>query len=158
MNNQTDTVHSAGTNALLSPDSDRAVQQMIMLSQKLVSMAETETQNLIQNDIFSFAVLQDEKEKVANSYVKASAEFRKRLNEFRGIDRSLLDRLDTLQQDLAQRTKSNNVIVQRLNKRSTENAQATLLAAQEIAQDKVVHFPNQQNNEKLARNSQDSVE
>ncbi len=139
---------------VLPREPERAMQHMITLSQKLINIAEAETQNLVQNDIVGFAILQDEKEKVTNSYARASREFRDRLNEFRGVERSMLDRLDALQKDLAIRTQSNNVIVKRIQNRAGDNAQKTLWNVQELAQQKVVQFPEQ----KLAQNSHDDTQ
>jgi hypothetical protein len=118
-----------------------AMREMISVSQKLVSIAEQETQKLIQNDWFGFSALQGEKEKIAERYVKISKEFRDRLPEFRKVDQSLLGQLDALQNTLAQKSKSNNTMIQRMRTKAQSNAHSTLIDAQSLAQKKVVRFP-----------------
>ena len=139
---------------ILPADTHMAVQQMIKLSSDLVDVAENETQKLVQNDMLGFAMLQDDKEKLVGHYVQASQEFQTRLEEFRGTDENLLNRLDTLQKTLGERTKSNNVIVKRLNEKSEKNTMDSLLAVQEIAQTVHKRFPQGHGDDEVAQKSQ----
>lgn len=129
-----------------------AMQDMIKISQRLVSIAEQETQKLVQNDVLGFAFLQDEKDKFAKQYVQASKEFRMRINEFRGVDQGLLGRLNELQKSLALKTKENNIIVERMKEKARANTQKTLFTTQELAQDKIIRL--QAKTPEMARNSQ----
>ncbi len=118
----------------LPDDTSQALRILIRHSEQLVQIAERETQVLVQNDMRSFAVLQDEKEKVSKQYAGAAGEFHSRLEDFRGADPGLLQRLDDLQQDLGERTKSNTTIVERIFKRSQEVVHNNLISIQELAQ------------------------
>ena len=132
--------HIANENILPSAV-NTAMREMIAVSQKLVTIAETETQKLIQNDWVGFDALQGEKEKIAERYVRISKEFRDRLHEFRRVDQSLLSQLDTLQASLAQKSKSNTTMLQRMRTKAQANAHSTLISAQVLSQQKVVRFP-----------------
>ncbi len=134
---------------ILAREKTQAVQQLIKLTRNLADLAERETQALAQNDIISFAILQDEKALIAEHYAAASNEFRARLPEFRGMNPALLDRLETLQNRLGEAARQNNETVQRLYDQSKENTQSTLISAQELGQSKPLKFANDvvQNNE-----------
>ena len=146
----TDPTTQTANDNILPADAQMAIQQLIKLSRNLTQLAESETQLLVQNDMLGFAMLQQEKEVVVNRYVKASDEFQSRLNEFRRIDPGLLDQLENIQKDLGERSQSNNVIIQRMNKKSQEKTVTSLIAAQEIAQKLCVKFPQDQQGEKMA--------
>lgn len=128
-------------NSVLANEKTQAVQQLIKITQKLTDIAEGETQALAQNDMLSFAILQDEKTLVAEHYTAASNEFRKRLPEFRGMNPALLDRLEKLQHRLGEAAKLNNDTVQRIYQQSKKNTQNTLISAQELGQTKPMRFP-----------------
>ena len=96
-----------------------AVQRLIQVSQKLVDIGERETQALLQNDIMTFSILQDEKESVTSQYTAASNDFRSRLEDFRGVEKNLLGRLETLQKNIAEKARSNNTIIMRMKSRLT---------------------------------------
>lgn len=132
-----------------------AMQDMIKISQRLVSIAEQETQKLVQNDVLGFAYLQDEKDKFAKQYVQASKEFRMRISEFRGVDQGLLTRLNDLQTSLATKTRENNVIVERMKDKARANTQNTLFTTQELAQEKIIRL--EARTREMARNSQEDI-
>lgn len=139
---------------LLPEDAHMAMQKLIKIASNLKDLAENETQRLVQNDMLGFSMLQGEKESLVNSYVQASGEFKKRLEEFRGMDPAILDRLDGIQKTLGERTKSNNVIVRRMHEKSQENTMNSLLAAQEIAQTLPIHFAEDHQQNEMAQESQ----
>jgi hypothetical protein len=114
--------------------------QLISHSQKLVDLSDKETQALVQNDMLAFAILQYEKESLTNKYISISEEFRGRLEEFRYIDKSQLNKLEALQKTLGEKSHANNAIIAKIKHRIEKNTQQTLLAAQEIAQTKNIHF------------------
>ncbi len=127
---------------VLPRERTQALQHLIKLTKNLANLAERESKALTQNDMLSFAILQDEKVLIAERYAKASEEFRNRLPEFRGIDGALLNRLQGLQEQLGEVSRQNNEVVKRLYERSRENTQATLLNAQELGQSKKITFAN----------------
>jgi hypothetical protein len=57
------------------------------------------------------------KEGVADMYEKAAAEFRGRLEEFRQVDKILINRLQEAQDNLGQSTKNNLALLDKLNER-----------------------------------------
>ncbi len=129
-----------------------AIQRLIHVSQKLVDLSERETQALLQRDMLTFAILQDEKESIANQYTKASEEFRSRLEDFRNVEKPLLGRLEALQKNLAEKTQGNNVIVAQIKQRAETGTQKTLLMAQEYGQQKRVRLND--NNSNKARGAE----
>ncbi len=118
------------------------VQRLIQVSQKLVDIGERETQALLQNDIVTFSILQDEKESVTGQYTAASNDFRARLEDFRGVEKNLLSRLEGLQKNIAEKAHSNNKIILRMKERAELSTQKTLLMAQEFGQQKRTRFEN----------------
>ena len=139
---QTATGTLPGAINILPGDKTQALHHLIKLTKHLVDISDKESQALAQNDMLSFAILQDEKALLAEHYAKASEEFRARLPQFRGISPTLLDRLENLQIQLGDISKSNHAIVKEIYERSRANTQTTLLNAQEMGQDKRLHFAN----------------
>ena len=127
---------------VLAREKNQAVQQLIKLTRNLTDLAERESQALAQNDMVSFAILQDEKALIAEHYAAASSEFRARLPEFRGMNPDLLDRLESLQVRLGEAARQNNDTVKRMYSQSKENTQNTLISAQELGQSKPMRFAN----------------
>ncbi|MCK6418093.1 MAG: hypothetical protein L6Q57_04030 [Alphaproteobacteria bacterium] len=100
-----------------------AVQAMIKISEQLLNIAHRESQALVQQDILTLSVLQDEKEAAAHKYAAASQEFRDRLKSFRTVDKTLIRKLESLQNALADQSRANNIIVSKIQenaKRLTE--------------------------------------
>lgn len=124
----------------LPTNATAAIQRLIQVSQKLVDLSERETQALLQRDMLTFAILQDEKEGIAAQYTQASEEFRSRLEDFRNVEKSLLGRLEVLQKNLAEKTHGNNVMVVQMKQRAEAGTQKTLLMAQEFGQQKRVRI------------------
>ena len=119
---------------ILPQDPNQCIQRLTKISQALMDLAERESQALVINDMMSFSILQDEKDMLASQYMKASEEFRERVQEFRRVDRSLLDRLEKLQTKLGEKTHSNNALVSQMRKRAQTKTQKTLLTVQEMGQ------------------------
>ena len=129
--------------AILASEKTQAFQQLIKLTRKLTDLAEREAQALAQNDMLTFSVLQDEKALIAEHYAQASQEFRRRLAEFRGLNPTLLDRLEDLQKHLGDITKRNNEAIERVYEQTKERAQSTLVNAQELGQRAKVKLSNE---------------
>lgn len=133
---------AANNGGLLGGNAAGAIQILIRISRSLLSLAERETQALLQNDMMTFVILQDEKEILASRYAKASEEFRNRLEEFRSVDPALIKTLENLQIEIGDKTRRNNELVDRLGKRrARQNTQKTLLTVQELGQIKPLNFP-----------------
>lgn len=131
--------HAANQN-ILNEKVQFAMQDLIKISQRLLRITDDETQKLVSGDVLGFALLQDEKEKMTKRYAMASREFRTRLHEFRQVDQATLEQLNKLQVQLSEKTRSNNVIIERMKLKSRENTQKTLITAQELAQQKIIQF------------------
>ncbi len=141
--NSIDTQVIENTHGTILPnEKTQAMQTLIKLTKSLSDLAERESQALMQNDMLSFAILQDEKTMIAERYAQASSEFRARLNEFRGISPALLSRLESLQVQLGEISQQNNAIVARLYEQSRQNTQTTLLKAQELGQNVKTTYAN----------------
>lgn len=119
-----------------------ALQRLIRISQNLMALAEKETQALLTDDMLSFAIMQYEKEKIAEEYSQASENFRNRLEEFRKTDPHLLGRLEKLQRDLQEKMKNNNVIVDRIRERAQFNAQKNIIKANDPGTARRIRFSN----------------
>lgn len=124
----------------LPQDKTQAINTLIQSTKALINIAEREGQLLAQNDMINFYVLQDEKELLAKRYEALSQEFRARLEEFRGIDHALLDRLENAQRTLGEKATHNNEIVEKIRERAQRKTQNSLLTVQELAQQKPVRF------------------
>lgn len=119
---------------LLPQERSQALMQLIRLTQGLSTLADKEAQALARDDMLTFSVLQDEKDLLSNRYIKASEEFRNRLEDFRGADPTLLDRLVALQKDLGDKTAGNNQVISRIYQKARKTTQSALVTVQELAQ------------------------
>lgn len=128
-------------NNILPTDRPQALQTLIKATQSLIDLADREAQALAQNDMMSFNILQEEKTFLAKRYEKLSGEFRERLEEFRGMDRAQIERLEKLQTVLGQKTEANNLVVLSIYNTAQQKTQSSLLTAQELGQQKPVHMP-----------------
>lgn len=126
--------------ALLPEDRTMAMNMLIRLTGNLSHIADREAQALAQNDMMTFAILQDEKALTTQQYIQASEEFRANINLYRGTDSAMLDRLERLQNELGEKTRANNDIVHTIFERAQTRTHSSLLAAQEIGQDKRFTF------------------
>ncbi|MCB1591067.1 MAG: flagellar export chaperone FlgN [Alphaproteobacteria bacterium] len=111
-----------------------ALRELIRLTKALRDMAEQETQALITNNMLPFAYLQMDKESLVAKYQDAAEEFRRRLEEFRGADPALLKQLETLQNELKEKSSANNEMVDRIRSRSMASTMESLFMAQELGQ------------------------
>lgn len=125
------------TNNILPADKTQALNLLIRITQNMIHLAEKESQTLVQNDLLSFAIMQDEKALMAEHYVRVSEEFRTKINSYRGADKALLNRLEAAQKQLHEITSNNNIVVNGIYNRSRANTQSALLAAQEFGQARV---------------------
>lgn len=126
---------------LLPQDKAQAINKLIRLTQNLSSLADREARALAQNDLITFSVLQDEKTLVAQHYASASEELRLNVNHYRGVDTTLLDRLQDLQGELRTKTDNNNDMVQKLYGHAQARTQNSLVTVQALAQEKPVRLP-----------------
>lgn len=134
-------VHTKNNAASPTEDVSVTLNKLIRLTQNLSHLADREAKALAQNDMLSFAILQDEKTLVAEQYISASEDFRLNINTYRGAERDLLDRLEKLQQELGEKTSHNNTTVNHIYNRAQARTQSSLLAAQELGQDQRIRYP-----------------
>lgn len=99
---------------ILDRDPRRAVEEMIKITQELESRIEIETGAAASNDGTTFITNEQNKEYLANMYEQAAAEFRARLEEFRSVDRALLDKLQTAQDSLGQSASNNLALLAKM--------------------------------------------
>lgn len=126
----------------LSDDVNEALRQLVALSKRLVEFTDQETQSLIKQDHMSFALVQRDKERIADRYAQACEEFQERLEEFRVADKGLILQLDGMQNTLREKTTNNNVMIASIKTRAQANTQATLFSAQEMGQRITLHNNN----------------
>jgi hypothetical protein len=126
---------------------ESALQHLCRLSQSLLDLAERESQALVHKDMLAFAVLQDEKEVLSHKYLGASQEFRRRLNEFRRVPKTALQRLEDLQVKLGERTDDNNALINQIRDQAERRTQDSLLLAQEYGMSGRSTFPSRISND-----------
>lgn len=85
---------------VLPQDPTTAVKQITKLIEQFIDLMDREAMAMAKRDAISFAALQDDKNRLSDTYEKASAEFGERLPQFRSVDGALIDRLNKLQEDL----------------------------------------------------------
>ena len=117
-----------------------AIQHLIRISQQLLLVAEKETQALLFKDMLAFSILQYEKEKLAMDYTAASEDFRNRIEEFRTIDKSFINRLERLQRELGEKATSNNMLVNQIYQSAQQKTEEGLAKANEFSRSKTVRF------------------
>jgi len=125
---------------LLPSDPHIALKAMIKTTEALIDFSEREAQALAKSDMLNFSIMQDEKTVITDRYVQLAREFQSRLNEFRGADPGLLDRLEKLQVELGDNAKHNNGIIDRMQKKSEKKATNSLLEIQEMSQNHKTDF------------------
>lgn len=134
MSRQSATALKAAQETVLNADTTVALKELVSLTRELVSFAEQEAHALVMGDMMRFALAQQDKEKLAQLYTKASAEFRGRASEFKGCNSALLMQLEGLQKQLKEKTLETNLLVDQIRRRTSANTRATLFTAQEMGQ------------------------
>ncbi len=99
---------------ILNKDPRRAVEEMYQITEELVARMEIETNAVATNDGSAFSMNEMNKEHVADLYTKAADEFRKRLHEFKTVDKGLLGKLEEAQKSLGQSTRNNLSLLDKL--------------------------------------------
>ena len=102
---------------VLSETPEGALQDVIKIASTLVDLLDREANDLAMNNAVSFASVQNEKEIWAQKYEQASIEFQARVGEFRNVDKSLLARFETVQDELKNRAEKNAKLLAGLKKR-----------------------------------------
>ncbi len=123
----------------LSQDVNEALRQLVHISKRLVEFTDQETQSLVKQDHMNFALVQRDKERLADRYARACAEFQERLEEFRAADKGLILQLDGMQNTLREKTENNNSMIAQIKKRAQANTQSTLFSVQEMGQRAIIH-------------------
>ncbi|MDB5491695.1 MAG: hypothetical protein JWO78_1544 [Micavibrio sp.] len=97
---------------ILPMDATESVRVMIDITERLCELMDDERYSVAVTDGNTFVAANEEKQKLADIYEQAAGEFRKRLNEFRGVEPDLLDHLDQTQKKLKELTSSNMDILE----------------------------------------------
>jgi hypothetical protein len=92
---------------ILATDPRQAMEEMIKITEELEARIEIESNAVATNDGTVFTTNEESKEHVADIYERAAAEFHLRLNEFRQVDKGLIEKLEKAQASLGQSTKNN---------------------------------------------------
>lgn len=100
---------------ILPPDAIGAVNYMIRLIDQLIAVMDREAMAMTTRDTIAFAAAQDEKQRLTEIYTQASAEFGARLQEFRGVDAKIVDRLVARQEQLKSKTLDNSAALERIS-------------------------------------------
>ena len=127
-------------NTLLPQDKSMALRALIAVTEDLVEFSERESQVLAKNDMMNLAVMQDEKTLITQRYVQLAQEFRNRLEEFRGADPGLLDRLEELQKSLGENSRHNNKIINQVQNKAQKKTEGVLMNANKLSQSNPVRF------------------
>ena len=101
---------------ILSEEPRQAIEEMITITDELVARMEIETHALATNDGTTFTTNEENKEHVAGLYEKAAEEFHKRVNEFKKMDKGLIEQLNLAQDSLKQTTTNNLKLLEKLQK------------------------------------------
>lgn len=112
---------------------EKALAALMKITKDLVYMAEQEEQALATSDMLQFAVLQNEKNMLAERYSQYSYQFSKRIEEFRGTDTKTLDELDALQVTLNDKARMNNDVVKRHADRARNQTKHKTLSADQLS-------------------------
>lgn len=125
---------------VLPQDPTSALKSLIALTEQMASFTEDATRKLVQNDMLGIAIMQHDKEVLAEKYQLAAREFSRRVEEFRSCDKALIQKLEAAQNELNTQAKQNNQFLSKIINRSREKTQSTLFTAQDLAQKVPVKF------------------
>ncbi len=109
-------VNPANDTAVLPAEAKSAVRAMTGIIRDLEDLIRKETNALISGDSLNFIAVQEDKEKFAEQYERASGEFHARFGEFRRIDKNLLDELKKAQSDFDQLMRENIALLAQYRK------------------------------------------
>ncbi len=122
-------------------DADRLIKSLIDTTERLIDIAEREKEAIARDDVGTFVMLQDEKEKHSEKYMSQSKHFRARAKELKDHDPASIDKMGELQELLSQKMRSNSRKILQMQENATPKqnmppplAGSTLLSAQEIGQ------------------------
>ena len=108
---------------ILSKDPRQAVEEMIKITEEIEARVEIESNAVAGNDGTTFTTNELNKEYVANMYEQAAAEFRSRLEEFRQVDKNLMQKLEKAQNSLGQSTKNNLALLAKMQDEAEPKAE-----------------------------------
>jgi hypothetical protein len=108
------------TKTLLSSDPRQAVEEMIKLTEGLAMLIEAESAAVATNDGTTFTTNEMVKEPAIEAYETAAAEFRTRINEFRQVDKGLIEKLEAAQDSLKGSTVSNLKLLEKFQEEENE--------------------------------------
>lgn len=105
---------------LLPADPFLAVKKMVDITAMLNELLDKEAMALATSDTIMFSALQDEKNAASKTYEQAANEFTARVQSFRGVEATLLDEMERKQDELQQKAKASQKIMQNIIDRFKE--------------------------------------
>ena len=91
--------------AILPQQPGEAVKLITKTVEELLEVMEQESLAMMTKDGVSFTAAQDQKQRISERYEKMTEEFKQRIMDFRVVDKALLDKLDALQRQLADKAR-----------------------------------------------------
>lgn len=96
---------------VLPEDPTQAVNEITDIVKELIELTEKELTAHLTKDGVSIVAVQGDKEALTARYEIAAVEFVGRIDTFRTVEKTLLDELDRLQRDLAEKAKKNMEVI-----------------------------------------------
>ncbi len=100
----------------LADNPEEAVREIIALTEKLTALMEEEKRAIISSDSIAFMAALGSKEKNAQRYQSAANQFSARMEEFRSVNPTLLQKLEEAQNALGTITRENTSYMKPLNR------------------------------------------
>lgn len=104
----------------LPEDPQQAVETMLRITEEMIARIEIETNAVAINDGTTFTMNEQNKETVIDVYQQAANEFHERVNEFRNVDKTLIEKLDMAQKSLGESTKTNLALLEKIQPQEGE--------------------------------------
>ena len=92
---------------ILPADPTAAVEMLIEITARMKAVMEEEARSIVRGSEAAMQDVESLKNKILPQYEQAAAEFSQRVEEFRGVRKSLLDEMQGLQDALAAVTREN---------------------------------------------------
>ena len=92
---------------VLPASPEDAINKLIDITEQLMDLMEDESRSVALNDTVLFLSTNKEKDRLAEMYKQAAAEFHTRIEEFRTTDKALIEQLERAQNKLGDLTQAN---------------------------------------------------
>lgn len=102
---------------------------------ELIAVMDKEAHALATNDVLTLTSIEDEKDFLAVRYEKLALQFKERVSEFKSLDPMLIQQLNQLQADLADKTESNMQTLDRFRQEKLIKGEVRPAREDEIVQE-----------------------